>query len=176
MAVPVQLVSEPSDVLVGLRPQRGRDHPTSPLASELVERNRDLLAGLHDRQRANIHHWRAFLSPPIGAGSVLIKPGRYAAFVLKVIHNFWVYSSCPNAEECLDPFHVVKLATDALDEVRREVWNDARSGGQAGLARELKAPASRCGRTPSDSSSATSKRSARVQEINKHLYRAYLPC
>ena len=29
----------------------------------------------------------------------------------------------PDAELCLDPFHVIKLATDALDEVRREVWN-----------------------------------------------------
>src|SRR3954466_6473500 len=33
---------------------------------------------------------------------------------------------CPNAEVCLDAFHVVKLATDALDEIRREVWNQAR--------------------------------------------------
>ncbi len=29
---------------------------------------------------------------------------------------------CPDAELCLDPFHVVMLATDALDEIRREVW------------------------------------------------------
>jgi transposase len=28
---------------------------------------------------------------------------------------------CPQAELCLDPFHVVMLATDALDEIRREV-------------------------------------------------------
>ena len=28
---------------------------------------------------------------------------------------------CPRAELCLDPFHVVMLATDALDEIRREV-------------------------------------------------------
>ena len=33
---------------------------------------------------------------------------------------------CPNAVLCIDPFHVVKLATDALDEIRREVWNEAR--------------------------------------------------
>lgn len=30
---------------------------------------------------------------------------------------------CPNAVLCLDPFHIVKRATGALDEVRREVWN-----------------------------------------------------
>jgi transposase len=55
---------------------------------------------------------------------------------------------CPNAELCLDPFHVVALATDALDEIRREIWNEARRAGQTALASELKAPASRSGRTP----------------------------
>src|SRR5437879_13864771 len=30
---------------------------------------------------------------------------------------------------CLDPFHVVRWATDALDEIRREVWNQARRRG-----------------------------------------------
>ena len=27
----------------------------------------------------------------------------------------------PDAVRCVDPFHVVMLATDALDEIRREV-------------------------------------------------------
>ena len=34
---------------------------------------------------------------------------------------------CPNANVCYDPFHLIKLSTDALDEIRREVWNDARA-------------------------------------------------
>ena len=33
---------------------------------------------------------------------------------------------CPQAVLCLDPFHVVAWALDALDEVRRKAWNDAR--------------------------------------------------
>lgn len=37
-----------------------------------------------------------------------------------------VASRCPNAVRCADPFHVVKWATDALDEERREAWNTAR--------------------------------------------------
>jgi transposase len=45
---------------------------------------------------------------------------------------------CPDAVICLDPFHVTKLATDALDQIRREVWNEARRQGQGQLARELK--------------------------------------
>lgn len=32
---------------------------------------------------------------------------------------------CPNAQRCVDPFHVVSWATDALDQVRREVWHEA---------------------------------------------------
>jgi len=38
-----------------------------------------------------------------------------------------VAERCPNAVRCADPFHVVAWATDALDEVRRQAWNDARA-------------------------------------------------
>ena len=44
----------------------------------------------------------------------------------------------PSGRLCLDPFHVVAWATDALDQVRREVWNAARRTRRHGLARELK--------------------------------------
>lgn len=37
-----------------------------------------------------------------------------------------VAERCPQAIICADPFHVVKWATDALDQVRRAAWNDAR--------------------------------------------------
>jgi transposase len=32
----------------------------------------------------------------------------------------------PQAVVCADPFHLVKLVGDALDEVRRELWNHLR--------------------------------------------------
>ena len=38
-----------------------------------------------------------------------------------------VAARCPKAVRVADPFHVVKWATDALDEVRRQAWNDARA-------------------------------------------------
>ena len=44
----------------------------------------------------------------------------------------------PGAARCVDPFHVVMLATDALDEIRREVWNDARRAGEIAVAKDLK--------------------------------------
>src|SRR5664280_2657457 len=38
-----------------------------------------------------------------------------------------VAARCPDAVQCADAFHVVKWATEALDEVRRGVWNQARA-------------------------------------------------
>ena len=52
-----------------------------------------------------------------------------------------VAARCPNAVQCADAFHVVAWATDALDKVRREAWNDARK-----LARTE--PPRRTGRQP----------------------------
>ncbi|GAB3861211.1 hypothetical protein GCM10028801_25030 [Nocardioides maradonensis] len=46
-----------------------------------------------------------------------------------------VAERCKNAVRCADPFHVVKWATAALDEVRREVWNAARGDVRAHRAR-----------------------------------------
>ena len=34
---------------------------------------------------------------------------------------------CPNTVRSADPFHVVAWATEALDQVRRQAWNDARA-------------------------------------------------
>ncbi len=37
-----------------------------------------------------------------------------------------VAERCLNANVCCDPFHLIKLSTDALDEIGREAWNEAR--------------------------------------------------
>jgi transposase len=45
---------------------------------------------------------------------------------------------CPTANQCRDPFHVIAWATEALDEVRRKIWNEVRGGrrhGQPGIRR-----------------------------------------
>jgi transposase len=39
---------------------------------------------------------------------------------------------------CIDSFHVAKLGGDALDEVRREYWNDLRAIGDQGAAKRFK--------------------------------------
>jgi transposase len=49
-----------------------------------------------------------------------------------------VAEHAPDAIVCLDTFHVIKWATDALDEVRRAEWNELRQRGGATAAKELK--------------------------------------
>jgi transposase len=81
---------------------------------------------------------------------------------------------CPNAIVCLDPFHIVKAATDALDEIRREVWNEARRAGQRQLARELKGARFALWKNPGNLTERQRLKLARVQKLNQRLYRAYL--
>jgi transposase len=51
-----------------------------------------------------------------------------------------VAERCPNAVLCADAFHVVAWATDALDEVRRQAWNEARALARAEPARRRGRP------------------------------------
>jgi len=85
-----------------------------------------------------------------------------------------VAARCPNATLCADPFHVVKWATDALDEVRRQVWNDARKGGQVALAGELKGARYALWKNPEDLTRRQRGKLAWIARVNGQLYRAYL--
>jgi transposase len=81
---------------------------------------------------------------------------------------------CPNAIRCVDPFHVIKLATDALDEIRREVWNDARRAGHKQTAKDLKGARFTLWKNPGRLTERQQLKLAHIQQTNKPLYRAYL--
>jgi transposase len=49
-----------------------------------------------------------------------------------------VREHAPQAVICIDNYHVVALASKALDEVRREHWNELRGGGATDAAKEFK--------------------------------------
>ena len=85
-----------------------------------------------------------------------------------------VADHCPNAQLCLDPFHVVSWATEALDDVRREVWNAARKSGQKAVAAGLKSARWALWRNPEDLSSTQQAKLSDIARSNKPLYRAYL--
>jgi len=81
---------------------------------------------------------------------------------------------CPNAETCLDPWHIVKAATDALDEVRRQVWNQARRSGNKQLAKQLKGARFALWKQPENLTDRQRTKLAFIQTLNTPIYRAYL--
>jgi transposase len=90
----------------------------------------------------------------------------------------WIFNAvrdaCPNADICLDPFHVVKWAGDALDDVRREVWNTARKAGQGGQAKVLKDARWALWKNPERLTDKQRAKLAAIATTNRPLYRAYL--
>jgi transposase len=85
-----------------------------------------------------------------------------------------VAARCPNAVRCMDPFHVTKWATDALDEVRRDTWNAARRAGQKAIAKELKGARYALWKNPEDLTERQQAKLADIAKTNRRLYRAYL--
>jgi transposase len=88
---------------------------------------------------------------------------------------------CPHAIQCADPFHVVRWATNALDEVRRQVWNEARGATQrrhAGRSRgdALKVKRSRfvLWKNPEHLTDTQRAKLEWIAKTNPRLYRAYL--
>jgi transposase len=85
-----------------------------------------------------------------------------------------VQERCENATVCLDPFHIVKAAGDALDEIRREVWRQARRQGQGQLASEIKGSRFALAKNPENLTARQEAKLACIQKLNAPLYRAYL--
>jgi transposase len=81
---------------------------------------------------------------------------------------------CPNAILCVDPFHVIQLATDALDVVRREVWNETRRAGNKAHATELKRSRFALWKNPENLTDRQRVKLSLIQQTNRPLYRAYL--
>jgi transposase len=85
-----------------------------------------------------------------------------------------VQERCPQAIQCTDPFHVVQWVTDALDEVRRDVWNQARRAGQAEVAHALKGARWALWHNPENLTDRQQTTLAAIAKTNQPLYRAYL--
>ena len=79
-----------------------------------------------------------------------------------------------NATLCVDSFHVCQWASKALDEVRRQVWNEARKGGMSQHAKELKGCRYTLWRNPEDLTARQERKLAWIAKVNTTLYRAYL--
>jgi transposase len=85
-----------------------------------------------------------------------------------------VAARLPQAVRCVDPFHIIQLATDALDEIRREVWNQARKAGEVAAAKDLKGARFALWKNPENLTDRQQAKLASIQKTNARLYRAYL--
>ena len=81
---------------------------------------------------------------------------------------------CPQAVICLDPWHIVKAATDALDDVRRAIWNEARRSGNTQLAKQPKGARFALWKRPENLACRQQAKLAFIQKLNTSIYRAYL--
>ncbi len=83
------------------------------------------------------------------------------------------HARVPSATLCFDPFHVVKLATDALDAVRRQVWQSARTLRDKRIAKKYKGARWALLKNPDD---LTADQTGTLREIKRFggaLWRAY---
>jgi len=92
-----------------------------------------------------------------------------------------VAERCPDAVLCADPFHVIAWATDALDEVRRAAWNEARGAvtqrtapRAKGMARGLKHARYALWKNPENLTEKQREKLAWVAKTDPRLHRAYL--
>ena len=85
-----------------------------------------------------------------------------------------VRSRCENAEVCLDAFHIVAWVNDAVDSVRRELWNEQRKDGDKQLAGEVKGTRWALLKNPENLTGRQADALAQLEADNSDLYRAYL--
>lgn len=92
-----------------------------------------------------------------------------------------VAERCPQAVRCADPFHVVRWATEALDEERRRAWNTARgavdrrrAARATGDAKKLKHARYALWKNPQDLTEHQQAKLVWIAKTDPRLYRAYL--
>lgn len=82
-------------------------------------------------------------------------------------------SHAPQAIVCADVFHVVKLVGDALDEVRRALWNELRRLPDDRWARDFKGTRWALLKNPEDLTARQADQLARIRRNRGGIWRAY---
>jgi transposase len=152
------------------------DHDTGRLVWAAPGRDQDTLAGFFDALEASGQGRCARISHVSADG---------ADWIAKTVAD-----RCPDAVRCADPFHVVRWATEALDEVRRQAWNTARRtpGGTSkqgrshgrprrdatGAARTLKRARWALWKNPENLTTAQRAKLEWIAKNDKRLHRGYL--
>ena len=84
-----------------------------------------------------------------------------------------INASIPGAEICFDPFHVVRLAQRAVDQVRRDEWN-AHDRSHTAAGKWIKGTRWSLLKSPAKQTLDQLAKLGEVQQANRPLYRAFL--
>jgi transposase len=84
-----------------------------------------------------------------------------------------VREHAPHATICIDPYHVVQLANQALDEVRRGYWNELRSLGDQDTAKRFKDARWSLLKKPEKLTDKQARTLARLKAAGGEVWRAY---
>jgi len=95
--------------------------------------------------------------------SILVVTGDGARWITDCITKY-----CPKADRCVDPFHVVEWATDALDEVRLDAWRRARIA-LAELMKQQKS-AKKSGEDTTETKSQIKEAKKEIEELKRSKY------
>lgn len=79
----------------------------------------------------------------------------------------------PQAVVCADPFHLVKLVGDALDEVRRDLWQRLRRLPDGRFARDFKGARWALLKNPEDLTTNQATQLAKIRRNRGGIWRAY---
>jgi transposase len=84
-----------------------------------------------------------------------------------------VYRHAPQATLCTDPFHAVRLVTDALDLERRAAYQDLRRAGDPDAARAFRGARWALLKNPTNLTDAQARTLRRIKRRGGDLWRAY---
>jgi transposase len=84
-----------------------------------------------------------------------------------------INASIPHADVCFDPFHVVRLAQRAVDQVRRDEWN-AHDRSHTTTGKWIKGTRWSLLKSPEKQTIDQLAKLGEVQQANRPLYRAFL--
>jgi transposase len=109
------------------------------------------------------------LGPQRSAGIEAVSLDLGPAFIKSVTAE----GHAPQAVVCADPFHLVKLVGDALDEVRRDLWRQLRKLPEDRWAKTYKGARWALLKNPGDLTEAQAAKLAAIKRVGGATWRAY---
>jgi transposase len=106
---------------------------------------------------------------------VLARAGKLRAVSMDMTGGYAksVRTNAPQATICIDPYHVVQLANQALDEVRRSYWNELRSLGDQNAAKRFKDARWSLLKKPEKLTDTQASTLSRLKSAGGQVWRAY---